>query len=320
MIILSNEDISELLSLPEIVQAVEEALIAYENGQASVPQRMHFDHGKNTLLCMPSFHTGFFGTKLVSVVPDNRDRALPVTNGAMLLNDAQTGLPLALLNASKLTALRTGALGAIAVKYLSPDSENTFGLIGNGVQGRHVAASICSVRKISKVFYLHRSEKNSVELLSFLKHHHPDQKVEACYSVEELLAKTNIVVTATTSASPVLPDDPDLLSGKHFIGIGSYKPSMQEFSDSVFKLTGELVIDSEFARHETGDILNPLTKGILTEENVFTIGKIILGKKKMDVTKTTAYKSAGMALFDLFVAQKMYEQAQRKKIGIQVSF
>jgi ornithine cyclodeaminase/alanine dehydrogenase-like protein (mu-crystallin family) len=315
MIILSDADIAGLLSLNEIINTVEAALVAYEKKESIVPQRMHFDHDNGTLLCMPSFGKQFFGTKLVSVVPGNATKGLPVTNGVMLLNDAVTGLPVALMNASKLTALRTGALGAIGVKYLSPATENTFGVIGCGVQGLHLAISICALRPFLKVYYLSRSNESGTALISFIKQHYPDQKVEACRTAEELLSKTNITVLATTSDHPVLPDDPELLNGKHFIGIGSYKPSMQEFPDSVFKLAGKLAIDSEFARHETGDTINPIKKGILNEEDVFTIGKIILGEKLIDTTQTTVFKSAGMALFDLFVAQRLYEKALKVNAG-----
>jgi ornithine cyclodeaminase len=318
MLILSDSEIANLISLTEIIETVEAAMVAYEKKEATIPQRMHFDHDNGTLLCMPSFGKQYFGTKLVSVVPGNANKGLPVTNGAMLLNDAATGLPVALMNASKLTALRTGALGAIGVKYISPPSDNSFGLIGCGVQGMHQAVFICALRKMSKVYFLYRSDESANSMISFIRHHHPDQEVEPCASVEELLSKTNIIVSATTSAEPVLPDDPKLLKGKHFIGIGSYKPSMQEFPDSVYKLAGKLAIDSEFASQETGDIINPIKKGILKESDVFTIGKVILGEREINLTETTVYKSAGMALFDLFVGQRMYEQAMKKNVGTKV--
>ena len=320
MLILSNDDIANLLSLQQIIVAVESAMVAYEKGLASVQQRMHIDQGDNTFLCMPSAEQKYFGTKLVSVVPENKKRNLPVTNGAMVLNETTTGLPLALINASKLTALRTGAIGAIGVKYLTPSDETTFGLIGSGVQGLHQAIFICAVRKISKVYFLDRSKEKSESLISFLKAHHPQVETEACYSAGELLKKTSIIVAATTSTTPVLPNDHNLFRGKHFISIGSYKPSMQELPDAVYELAGSLAIDSEFARHEVGDIINPIEKKLLNEENVFSIGKIILGERKVNVHGTTVYKSAGMALFDLFVAKAMYEQALKEKMGTHVSW
>ena len=318
MLILSNNDIANLLSLQQIIIAVESAMVAYEKRLASVQQRMHIDNGDSTFLCMPSAEEKYFGTKLVSVVPENRNQNLPVTNGAMLLNETSTGLPLALINASKLTALRTGALGAIGVKYLTPSDETTFGLIGCGAQGLHQAIFICTVRKFSKVYFLDRSKEKSESLISLLRAHHPQVETEPCYSAEELLKKTNIVVAATTSSSPVIPNDRNLIRGKHFISIGSYKPSMQELPDGVYELAGALAIDSEFARHEVGDIINPIEKKLLKEENVFTIGKILIGERKINVNETTVYKSAGMALFDLFVAKAMYEQALKEKKGTTV--
>ena len=95
---------------------------------------------------------------------------------------------------------------------------------------------------------------------------------------------------------------------------------MQELPDSVYQLAGELAIDSEFARQEVGDIINPKEKGLLKEENIFTIGKIMTGDRSVNVNGTTVYKSAGMALFDLFVAKRMYEQAMKDKKGTSVSW
>lgn len=320
MLVLSNNDIASLLSTDQIIAEVESAMVAYEKNAAQVPQRTHMDHGNNTLLSMPAFGNNYFGTKLVCVVPGNRDKSLPVTNGAMVLNDAETGLPVALLNATKLTALRTAALGALGVRYLSPVNETSVGLIGCGLQGMHQAVFACSVRNVSKVYYLYRSKEKSDTFYQFVSQHQPGLVIEACHSTTELLDKTNIIIAATTSSTPVLPDDPELLNGKHFISVGSYKPSMQEFPDSVYRLAGMLAIDSEFARHETGDIMNPLKKGILKEENVFTLGKIITGGRTVDVNETTAYKSTGMALYDLFVAQAMYERAMQENIGTEVPF
>ena len=87
--------------------------------------------------------------------------------------------------------------------------------------------------------------------------------------VGELLARTDVVIAATTSAEPVLPDDPALLAGKHFISVGSYRPAMQELPDAVYRLAGHLVLDSDFARHEVGDAINPVEKGILAPTEVF---------------------------------------------------
>jgi ornithine cyclodeaminase/alanine dehydrogenase-like protein (mu-crystallin family) len=113
MLVLNDHDIAGLLSMEETIEAVEAALIDNEQNICLVPKRMHIDWGGSTFLSMPSFSDRYFGTKLVTVVPENSRRHLAVTNGAMLLNDAHTGLPIAIMNAAKLTALRTGALGRL---------------------------------------------------------------------------------------------------------------------------------------------------------------------------------------------------------------
>ena len=320
MLILNNEDVGKLLTLGQVIDAVEEAIKAYENNLALVPKRMHLDNGKNTLLCMPSWGTDTFGTKLVAVAPHNASKNLPVTNGAMLLNDGNTGIPLALINASKLTALRTGAVGAMGVKHLTSENETSIGLIGCGVQGIHQIIFSCVVRPIKTVFFLQRPSTKAEDLISFVNVHHPIIKLIPCRTPEEILERTNIVIAATTSATPVLPNKESLLKGKHFISIGSYKPGMQELPDAVYKLSGELCIDSEFARLETGDIINPIRLGFIDEKNVYTIGKLVMGQRKSDVTKTNVFKSSGMALFDLYLAEAMYNEAVRRKMGTEVQF
>ncbi len=320
MLILRNDLMGDLLTLTEVVEVVEKAMIAYEKEEVVVPLRMHIEKGKDTMICMPAWGDRYFANKLVNVFPGNRDKNLPLNIGALVLNDAETGQAVALMNASKITALRTGALGAIGIKYLTPADTSSFGLIGCGLQGIHLAALTCTVRKISTIFYLHRSDSGAARLKSFMQNYFPEVSIVPVSSAEELLSKTNAVIAATPSPVPVLPNDSSLLEGKCFISIGSFKPSMQELPDEVFKLAGRLFMDSEFARVEPGDCINPVKKGILKETDLLTIGKLITGEASVDVHQTTAYKSAGMAVYDLFVAQAMYERAMKTNKGTQVEF
>ena len=319
MLILNNQEIEHILSFTQITEAVEAAVLSYEKESSLVPKRMHVDHGADTLLCMPSFNDNFFGTKLVSVVPGNAGKGLPVTNGLMLLNDAVTSLPLCLLNAAKLTALRTGAVGALGVKYMCPETSDSVGLIGCGIQGMHQLVFACSVRNIKTIYCLRRNQETFDQVQGFVKQYYPEVLIEACATSDELLERTDIIIAATTSVVPVLKNIAAKLEGKHFISVGSYKTTMQELPDAVYELSAGMVLDSEFARHETGDSINPVKKGIVKEEQVFTIGKLMTGEKQVNRNNTTVYKTAGMALFDLFVAEQMYKVAKEKNIGTHVS-
>lgn len=318
MRILNNQQINGLLQLNEIISAVEDAMLTHEDQSSAIPHRMNIAYGNNTLLCMPAFSPDFFSTKLVSVVPGNTALQLPVTNGILVLNDANTGLPLAIMNAAKLTALRTGAVGSLGIKYLTPENSDSIGLIGSGFQGIHQAIFACFVRPIKTVYCLYRSEAAFSNLAAFINQYYPEVKTQACQTAEELLQRTQIIIAATSSATPVLPEADLLLENKHYFSIGSFKPSMQELPDGVYRLAGQLVLDSEFARHEAGDAINPVKNGILDKEQVFSLGKVILGQRIIDINKTTAFKSTGMALFDLFVAEAMYKAAVDNDIGYEV--
>lgn len=316
MIALSATDVLSLLTPGETVGLVEAAaLAAAGSSDWVVPQRQHVKWAQGTLLTMPAIGAGAMAVKLVSVVPGNAARRVPVTNGLLILGDAGTGLPLAIMDAAALTAMRTGAVGALGLKYITPAGVDSVGIVGAGVQGAWQAITACAVRPIRTVFALRRSAAAFERFRARLASHAPGVTVVACESAAEVLSRTAVIVTATTSAEPVLPDDPALLAGRHFIAIGSYERHMCELPDAVFGLAGHLVLDSEFARHEVGEAVRAVEHGALGDADLFTIGELASGRRSVDVARTTAYKSAGMALYDLYVAKALYEAARRRGVG-----
>jgi ornithine cyclodeaminase len=319
MIVLSADEILGLLSVPEVIAAVEAALRAQDLKQCIVPQRHHIEWQGSTFLSMPAVGMRSVGVKLVSVVPGNAARSLPVTNGLMVINSAETGVPLAVMNAATLTASRTGAVGALGVKYMTPQDSASVGIIGCGVQGTWQAISACAVRPIKEVFALRRSAPSFERFRATVTRHVPTVAVVPCGDAHDLLKRTDIVIAATTASEPVLPDDPARLEGKHFISVGSYRKNMQELPDSVYRLAGELAIDSEGARHEVGDVVNMVQKGILRNSDVYAIAELVAGRRSVNVHRTTAYKTAGNALFDLFVAEAMFDAAALRGVGTEVA-
>ncbi len=320
MLALSATDVLRLLTPAETVALVESAArAAVGSADWVVPQRQHVKWAQGTLLMMPAIGAGAMAVKLVSVVPGNAARKLPVTNGLLVLADAGTGLALAIMDAAAVTAMRTGAVGALGLKYLTPAGASSVGIVGAGVQGAWQAISACAVRPIRTVFAVRRSAAAFERFRATLAALAPGVTVVACESASELLARTDVIVTATTSAAPVLPDEPQRLSGKHFIAVGSYERHMCELPDAVFRLAGRLVLDSEFARHEVGEAVRPVAQGILGAADLFTIGELVSGARTIEVAGTTAYKSAGMALYDLCVAKALYEAARRRSVGQEIT-
>jgi len=317
MINLTEKDIFKAVSIDEILDVIETSMYLYEKKEFHMPQRLHVDHEENTLLLMPCFTKDCFGTKLVTLFPGNPEKHIPVLNGIMVLNDAQTGVPLALLNGAALTALRTAAVGAVSIRHLAPDNTQTVGIIGAGVQGFYQALAACTTRHLTDIFIYDLYLEKALALRDKLSEMIPDVKLHQAACAEDLLENSQVVITATNSLEPVLPDKEELLAGKHFVGIGSYKPNMREFPRALFNLLKNVFIDTEHALHESGDLIVPLQNNWIRQEQVMTLGRFLLENKSREEVKreTTLFKSVGMALFDVCASKLIYDKAIQKGIG-----
>src|ERR1700683_2831409 len=227
MIVLTGNDLKSLATPTELVGAMQAAALAADRGNAVVPSRLHMQWApQHTLLAMPSAindSTGLriaaMGTKLISVVPDNAARDMPVTNGLMVVSDWETGLPTAILDATSLTAQRTGAVGALGICHTTPSSIDAIGIIGCGVEGTWQAVFACTVRPIRRISFLSRSDAAATrferdvrqQVARFAPGCAAALQIARCASAQDLLTQSNLIITATTSADPVLPNDAALL-------------------------------------------------------------------------------------------------------------
>lgn len=316
MRIISAKIIEKAIQPSLWTDTMERALLAAEEKAYFTPNRMHLDMGENTLLLMPSVGPKSFATKLVSVFPENKKLNKAAIQGMVVLNDGETGEGLALLNGSQLTAMRTAAIAAVGTRYLSPESTKTLGIVGGGFQGKHMAWFASEERPIEKIYLVDYSEEVIEEFISFIKGKKPDIEVIVCKDAQELLSKTSLVFTATGSSQPVLPNKAELLKDKCIIGVGSYKPEMREFPDALYPLVNEIWIDAEHGKQETGDLIFPQKHVLIDSSKIRTISNLI-GKCKL--TKgTRLYKTVGLATFDLFAAQLVYDYCKKEKLGIEV--
>lgn len=316
MLILNQKQIESLLSRSEVLEAIEEAFTIFQEGNFDMPDRMHAHYNNITLLLMPCFTSQYFGTKLVSVNPKNQAVGKPSIYGNMILNDSETGEPLALLNGAALTAVRTGAVGATGMKYISKESSESVGIIGTGTQGFTQALFACAVRPIKKINVFDLDDKKLTEFINKLQKKLPEIEFNGMNSSEELVKKSDIIVCATSSENPVIPNDRNLLKDKCFVGIGSYKPNMREFPDALFSQITKVWVDTPFAAKESGDIATPLENNLLQKNQVNTISTLV-ANKQYDQAGTTFFKSVGMALFDVVVAEYLYKKAIKENIGTQ---
>jgi ornithine cyclodeaminase len=301
-----SDAIGKAAPIDKWVEAMEQAFIDTAQGVVEVPPRVHLDRGPNTLLLMPCFGSTYFSTKLVSVFPKNLLKKEPMIYGSVLLNDGQTGRPLAVMDGSKLTAMRTAAVGAVGIKYLAPQEASNLGVVGLGIQGFHQALFACQQRNIRTLRIMDNSGEVMSRFSERFKAFYPEINVVPCNSAEELCNASEIIITATGSHQPVVPDHGGWWKGKTVVGIGSYKPDMREFPDSFFADLEQVFVDTPVALEETGDLLEPLNKGLISEANIFPLWDLIQEKVILS-GETRFFKSVGMAAFDLYAAKLVYE-------------
>lgn len=317
MLYLNKDNIHQAVSREDLLDGVEQALCLQEVGGFTMPQRIHVDSGKNTLLLMPCLTESFYGTKLVTVFPDNAQRNLPSVAAVMLLNSADTGEVLAILDGQTLTALRTGAVGGVGIRHTCPADTKRLGIVGTGVQGLNQALFAAVTHPFKEIMVYGRNPKNTATLVEKLTAELPEIQILAATTIETLLQSSQVVITATSSAEPVLPNNKELLKGRHFIGIGSYKPTMREFPEALFRLAKHVYVDTEYASEESGDLSVPLAQGWISRDQVRPLGQVLPGKRiTADLTaETTIFKSVGMALLDVCIAGLIYEKALQKGLG-----
>jgi ornithine cyclodeaminase len=320
MLLLSASDVESCVSILDMLEAAEEAFLIQESGAFNMPDRMHVEENENVVLLMPVFADKYFSTKIAGVFPGNKDINEPTIHASVLLSDARSGKQLALIDGSILTKLRTGAVGGLGIAYTTPKETDSIGIIGAGQQAFHQVMFAATVRNIRQVFVYDPYHPDLDGFINKLKSYLDHIDFHSCGSAEELVKSTQTIITATTSKTPVVPNQAALLQGRHFIGIGSYRPEMRELPDLLFSMIDELIVDTDTAKQESGDVRTPLESGIIGNDQVFRLGQLINGEKKIDVDTTTFFKSVGMALLDLTAAQKIYQKAIENGIGTMVNF
>jgi ornithine cyclodeaminase/alanine dehydrogenase-like protein (mu-crystallin family) len=318
---LNAQDLMAALSFEGVMEAVEEALRLYESKQFVMPDRMSIDCGDgNLFLLMPSVAADRIATKLVTVYPGNRARGRPVIDGIVVLSDRATGEVLALMDGKTITAMRTGAVTGVSIRYLARPDARTAGLVGCGVQGYYQVMYACTAREIERIALFDVNPAAMPPMIDKLRAALPGVTIKAGSSAAEVLAASEIVIAATTARAPIFPDDPALFAGKHLVAIGSFEPEVREYPDAAMRAVGKVWIDTDFALEESGELIIPLRKGLLREEQLETLGHFILSGRPPErgAHGTTMFKTVGMALFDLTTARQAYASARERNLGTEL--
>lgn len=309
MIILNADDVKKSLPMTGAIMAMKVAYATLSSGKAEVPLRSRLEIGRDrgTCLFMPSFLQSEQGealaVKAVSVFPGNIDRGLPTIHAAVLVFDPHSGKPVALLEGSTLTAIRTGAASGAATDLLARPEAHTAAIFGAGVQGRTQTWAACTVRDIERVYvydlYPEARERFAEDMTEKL-----GIEVTPANSGEEACRDADIVLTATTSPKPVVKRK-WLKDRVHVSAIGAFYPDWRELDTATVAGSKLVIDDMEGIRLEAGDVLIPIEEGAMTWDNVHAELKDIVSGKKTGRTSedgVTVFKSVGIAIQDSSVA------------------
>ena len=318
MLYLNSREIMSAVSCGQMMDAVEQAMEIYEDKKYTMPERMHVPCGDgNILLLMPCIAGDYMVTKMLTLYPENRQFEKPVIQATVMLADSRTGTVLAIMDGGTITAMRTGAVGGSSIRHLARAEAQSIGLVGCGVQGFYQLKFGCDARDIRKIALFDKNVESSAALSAKLQSDFPEIKVTIAETIEGLIDHSDIVITTTTARSPVFPDRPEIFAGKHCIAVGSFEPDVREYPDALFTQTSAVWVDIDYAKEESGEILAPLAKGLLRDEQIITLGQFIRSGEKPDRGEngTTFFKTVGMALFDLAAARLIYECSKERGIG-----
>lgn len=306
--ILTRDDVKKAASMEIAVAAVERAFAAHGRGEAVMPPKVYLtlpDH-EGDFRAMPARLDSAVGVKWVNSHPKNPERhGLPTVMGTYILSDPATALPLAVMDATLLTALRTGAAAGVASKYLA-HAPKSVGFIGCGVQAHHL---LDAHRVVFEHFDIVAADANADAAKRFA-----DEVGGTAGSLEEA-SGCDIVCTATPTQRPVVQSS-WVRDGTHINAMGADAPGKQELDPAI--LTRALVYIDELHQAEgSGEINVPVSKGTYSVESLAgTLGEVIAGKKSPpDRGRLTVFDSTGLAIQDVALAQAVYEAARERGLG-----
>jgi ornithine cyclodeaminase len=325
ILIVSGSDVHELLGYGECAELLRAALAARARGEVYQPLRTVIRPGEQAglMALMPAYWPGTdpaYGLKAICIFGGNPAIGLDAHQGVVLLSSTTTGEPLAILNASAITEIRTAAVSAVATGLLARPAATELAIIGTGVQARAHLLAISGSRPLTGIRVAGRDHAKAARFADRMQAS-AGVPVTACASAREVVAGAGLVVTATSAAEPVLQRD-WLAAGTHINAVGACLPHTREL-DSATIADAALFADSrESVRGEAGDYLLALAEGAIGPDHVRAeIGELLTGEAagRSSDQEITVFESLGLAVEDLAAAY-VYGKASRLGAGVVAEF
>ncbi len=314
-LLLTLSDVRSLVTMEETVAAVEAAFAAHGRGETLMPSKVYIDLEKyqGDFRAMPAYFDGAAGLKWVNAHPQNPSRhGLPTVRGMYILSDPETASPLAVMDATWLTAARTGASAAVATRHLARAGSRTLGFVGCGAQARTLLAALRVIDPDLEIVTADRQAESAEAFAS--------ECGGRAGTVQEAVG-CDIVCTATPSSSPVVRRE-WIRPGTHINAMGADGHGKQELEPQIL-LDALVVVDDLNQATGSGEVNVPLREGILDVESLQTnLGEVVAGLKpgRRSDEQITLFDSTGLAIQDVALARVVYEAARRQGAGRKLDF
>ncbi|MEA1905779.1 MAG: alanine dehydrogenase [Euryarchaeota archaeon] len=315
LLYLTADDVRELLDMPGALSVVEEAFREHGIEQVQMPAKSYLYFPEGDLRTMPAYlkSAGTAGVKIVNAHPGNPAKGLPTVMAVVLLNSIETGAPLAMMDGTHLTDMRTGAAGGVAADRLARRDAAVVGMIGAGRQAMTQLQAISLVRDIDAVKVVDVSAATCDRFRDAMAELGCD--IVIADSIREA-CDCDILVTTTPVRAPIVADD-WVQGGTHINAIGADAQGKEELDPQILKRSTIVIDDYAQATH-SGEINVPLKDRVITVDDIYgTLGEVVAGIKpgRTRDSEITVFDSTGLAIQDVSTANHVYQQAVKRGIG-----
>jgi ornithine cyclodeaminase len=325
MLLLNKTAVMESLSHAQCIDVLSDAMQSVSCGDVIMPLRQFIQipntAGKFTL--MPGYvgKPASFGVKIVSKFPREANSPHGTHVGAVMIFDAEHGIPLAMLHGGELTAIRTAAASGLATRELARENAETLTLLGCGEEAQHHLKAMLAVRPLKKIIVWGRSVERAQAFVD-AQNLPATVQIEVAADAETAVAAADIICTVTSATSPILKGE-WLTPGTHVNLVGAALRTSAEADTEVVKRSRFYIDYRISAMAQAGELLNAIEQGAITQEHIIgEIGEVLAGQKpgRQSATDITVYKSLGVAAQDLAAASCALNNALKLNTGVSIDW
>jgi alanine dehydrogenase len=318
---LTQEEVKSVIDMHSDMQVVERAFRQHGLGRVQMPPKsyLYYTAYNGDLRTMPAYleEEDITGVKIVNVHPGNPARGLPTVMALIVLISPETGAPVAIMDGTYLTDIRTGAAGGIAAKYLARKDSKIIGMVGAGNQAKTQLEALCEVFEPELVKITSRTKESCVGFIRDMKEVVPCE-IQSKDKIEEV-CDCDILVTTTPSRKPIVKAQ-WVKEGTHINAIGADAVGKEEL-DPELLIRSKIVVDDIVQALHSGEVNVPLSKHYISENDIHAqLGEVIAGLKpgRTSEEEITIFDSTGLAIQDVATAHLVYERAVSQGLGRQV--